>query len=97
MQLPKIHLRDYFWFVLVLGMAIGWYRDHRLLDGMIIASDVLMAANQGCENQLGEMEAIKNAYHDRLNEFGSFAPQKLGPLQYEIVSESGIPPEPAQP
>lgn len=26
---PKVSLRDLLWFTVVIGMAVGWYSDHR--------------------------------------------------------------------
>jgi len=29
MKLPQLTLRDLFWLVLVIGLALGWWLDHR--------------------------------------------------------------------
>jgi hypothetical protein len=29
MKLPKLHLRDLFWLVLVCALGVGWWVDHR--------------------------------------------------------------------
>jgi hypothetical protein len=29
MKLPKLHLRDLFWLVLVCALAVGWWVEHR--------------------------------------------------------------------
>jgi hypothetical protein len=31
MQRPKLHLRDLFWFVALVALALGWYQKHRAL------------------------------------------------------------------
>ncbi len=29
MKLPKLHIRDLFWLVMVCALAVGWWVDHR--------------------------------------------------------------------
>jgi len=35
MKLPQLTLRDLFWLVLVLGMALGWWLDRGMLAGQL--------------------------------------------------------------
>jgi hypothetical protein len=42
MKLPQLHLRDLFWLVLTIGLAMAWLLDHRRLAPYLPAHMKLM-------------------------------------------------------
>jgi hypothetical protein len=59
---PKLHLRDLFWLVLVVGLGVGWWRDRQQVRDSCLESVRSLAESHRQERAklLGRIKALES-------------------------------------